>query len=281
MLTLGMSSDITIMMPCFNEEAHIERKIVTLISAKLPPACIIILDDGSTDNTYAKISPFLSNSLRLLQHSSNLGLHAALKSLLSQTINTSYFALTTPSDIYCDTFFLAVSRAIRAFNPDFVFTQSFASESLNEYQPPSENVYDVPLLHVSRTAFQVPRFLLSVGLRFPSSNAVVYNKKHLSAARLLLANRGLECYIDIIFLAHLFAISQSIVFINSPMCYANIDQASYGKMLARRLSFRKVIYLIMMLSVRTNFGLIPFVIIAKHLTKDMLLRINSNKDCCI
>ncbi len=60
-------------MPAFNEQKNIENTLKTLTKLKLP---IIVVDDGSEDDTYDKANRF---KILTLRHKINLGKGAALK----------------------------------------------------------------------------------------------------------------------------------------------------------------------------------------------------------
>jgi len=51
---------VSIIVPAFNEEKVVARTIETLVEADYPDKEIIIVDDGSQDNTYQVASMFAS-----------------------------------------------------------------------------------------------------------------------------------------------------------------------------------------------------------------------------
>ncbi|MDI6785159.1 MAG: glycosyltransferase family 2 protein [bacterium] len=67
---------IFIVMPVFNEEKKVIDVLKELSKTKYP---IIIIDDGSTDNSFNKIKNLKLKKTILLQHKINLGKGAALK----------------------------------------------------------------------------------------------------------------------------------------------------------------------------------------------------------
>lgn len=62
--------DTCIIIPAYNEEKHIGNLIDQLLKRKIPKHCILAIDDGSTDNTWAIISKKLEWVIR---HSKNKG----------------------------------------------------------------------------------------------------------------------------------------------------------------------------------------------------------------
>ena len=72
---------LSILVPVYNEENTINAVLIKLLSLRLP--CkkeIIIIDDGSTDSTKAKISQFPSSKFKTIRHTTNLGKGEAIKS---------------------------------------------------------------------------------------------------------------------------------------------------------------------------------------------------------
>jgi len=66
---------ISLVIPLYNEEKHIVPVVNDLIKYKLP---IIVVDDGSTDNSKLKINSKFKD-VTLLEHKINLGKGAAMK----------------------------------------------------------------------------------------------------------------------------------------------------------------------------------------------------------
>lgn len=67
---------ILIVLPVYNEEERVLSVLKDLSKTKFP---IIVVDDGSTDNSFKKIKELKQKNLILLQHKINLGKGAALK----------------------------------------------------------------------------------------------------------------------------------------------------------------------------------------------------------
>ena len=44
-------SDFSVIIPCFNDDKFLERSIGSCLAQSLPPEQIIVVDDGSVDNT--------------------------------------------------------------------------------------------------------------------------------------------------------------------------------------------------------------------------------------
>jgi cellulose synthase/poly-beta-1,6-N-acetylglucosamine synthase-like glycosyltransferase len=68
---------VSIIVPAFNEEKVIVRTIETLLEADYPNKEIIVVDDGSSDNTYAIASKYIGKGIKVV-HRPNGGKFAAL-----------------------------------------------------------------------------------------------------------------------------------------------------------------------------------------------------------
>ncbi len=80
-----MSYTLSIIIPCFNEEATIERLLEKVKSSPVKNKQIIVVDDGSTDGTRDLLSGKLNIYIDLLElHNSNQGKGAAIRTGISK-----------------------------------------------------------------------------------------------------------------------------------------------------------------------------------------------------
>lgn len=73
---------VSVYIPCFNGERHIAQCIASLLTQSHLPDEIVVVDDGSTDNS-AKIAT--TYPIKLVQHDRNRGLAAARNTGISHT----------------------------------------------------------------------------------------------------------------------------------------------------------------------------------------------------
>lgn len=81
--------EISIILPCFNVIGHLEKTLNLLTKAldlHLKSWEIIVVDDGSTDNTSSVVQEFSSPSVRLLKFHKNRGKYAAIKSGIAESL---------------------------------------------------------------------------------------------------------------------------------------------------------------------------------------------------
>lgn len=74
---------LTVVVPCFNERATIEDTLRQIATAPVVPTEIILVDDASTDGTFALAANLDIPGLRLFQHEHNRGKGAALRTGLA------------------------------------------------------------------------------------------------------------------------------------------------------------------------------------------------------
>lgn len=72
--------NLSIIVPVYNEEQTIRQVVSKLLSLRLSAKIeIIVVDDGSTDRTYKRISNIKLNNFKIIKHKKNLGKGEALK----------------------------------------------------------------------------------------------------------------------------------------------------------------------------------------------------------
>lgn len=72
-----MKNIFTIVIPLFNKENYIQATIRSVLNQSFQEFEVLIVDDFSTDKSLAIVNNFLSNKVKILQHSINKGLSAS------------------------------------------------------------------------------------------------------------------------------------------------------------------------------------------------------------
>lgn len=73
----------TVIIPAFNEENAIEKCLSTLLEL-YPQISIILVDDGSEDQTFQKANRFSSTNVKIIKHAMNKGYGASLKTAMKK-----------------------------------------------------------------------------------------------------------------------------------------------------------------------------------------------------
>jgi len=89
---------ITVLMPVYNTEKYIEDSINSILNQSFVDFELLIIDDGSTDNSVAKIEKFNDKRIILIKNKKNLGL-ASVRNIGLNYINTKYIAFLDSDDI--------------------------------------------------------------------------------------------------------------------------------------------------------------------------------------
>ncbi len=107
----GKSSNVTVIIPCYNDGQYIMEALQSLYKQTLLPEKIIIVDDGSNIDT-KKIVRTINHSLVQVIHQENKGVSAARNLAISIT-ETDYIANLDADDFYEPTF---IEKAVRELN---------------------------------------------------------------------------------------------------------------------------------------------------------------------
>jgi glycosyltransferase involved in cell wall biosynthesis len=85
-----LSPDLSIILPMYNEEKAIGRTLhdLTLILSSLPGIRfeILVIDDGSSDNSGTEVEKIQNHCIRLIRHPYNIGNGAAVKTGIRQAV---------------------------------------------------------------------------------------------------------------------------------------------------------------------------------------------------
>ena len=88
---------VSIVMAAYNRAGTIGRAIDSVVKQSYPNIELIIVDDGSSDNTIGCIQPYLSQRVRLIKHDINKGVTAAKNSGLNQ-LKGEWFTILDSDD---------------------------------------------------------------------------------------------------------------------------------------------------------------------------------------
>ena len=91
------SAEITIIIPLYNGEKHIAQTLEALLLQSLKEFQIIVIDDGSTDSSFRKVTEIKDSRIRLIRQR-NLGLAVALNNGINQC-TSKYIARNDQDDI--------------------------------------------------------------------------------------------------------------------------------------------------------------------------------------
>lgn len=122
--------DISVVIPLYNKSAEISRALHSVMAQSLCPREIIVVDDGSTDDSAEKVKAFNSPQLRLISQENkgvsvarNVGLKAAM---------SHWVAFLDGDDIWCADFLATIAELIKRYPCCGAYGTSFFVEQNNE-----------------------------------------------------------------------------------------------------------------------------------------------------
>ena len=92
---------VTVLMPVYNGARFLREQVDSILSQQHVDVRLVILDDGSTDNSFALATQLAEKERRitLVERRPNAGLIAAVARLLSY-VDTPYFAMSDQDDVW-------------------------------------------------------------------------------------------------------------------------------------------------------------------------------------
>ena len=91
-------NQLTVILPCYNSEKYIYQSITSILNQTFKNFKLIIINDGSTDNTLKIIKSFKDKRIKLINNKGNKGLIYSLNKGISQA-NSIYLARMDGDDI--------------------------------------------------------------------------------------------------------------------------------------------------------------------------------------
>ena len=113
---------LSLIIPLYNEEATIKKVLTTLLRLSLPQVQleIIVVDDGSTDNSLKKIREIKSKKIKVVKHTVNTGKGAAIISGVKKA--SGEYILIQDADLeYNPKYIKNLLKPILASESDVVF----------------------------------------------------------------------------------------------------------------------------------------------------------------
>lgn len=122
-------SSVSVIIPAYNVEEYVEQAIESVLSQTIMPEEIIIINDGSTDNTAHVLEKYENNSFIKIFHTLNKGLGEARNRGLKES-SSEYVYFFDSDDLLNSSFIEKIKFNIKQYsNPDIIF---FSGQSFHD-----------------------------------------------------------------------------------------------------------------------------------------------------
>lgn len=185
-------SKLSVILPCFNEEENIKQipiELLPVLKGLKEDFEIIIIDDGSTDNSVKEILKINEPSIKLIKHPKNLGLGSVIKTAIDNA--TGDLLVTLDADFTFSPKFIPLLFENMKKNQDIDFI--IGSPSLGGY---GKDIGFFRLI-ASKLANKTYSFLL--GRKNVSVTPIFRLYKTEQLKKLSLESKGFEVVAEILF----------------------------------------------------------------------------------
>jgi cellulose synthase/poly-beta-1,6-N-acetylglucosamine synthase-like glycosyltransferase len=112
------ADELTVIVPAYNEAEHVADTIKSLLTQTTPPRTILVVDDCSTDDTYAVAA---SLGVEVIRPDANSGSKAGAQTLALHHVKTKYVMAVDADTVLADD---AIERLSAAFDEESVVAAS-------------------------------------------------------------------------------------------------------------------------------------------------------------
>lgn len=128
-----MTSELTVVIPLYNKEHYIQRALESVLSQHQQVDEIIVVDDGSTDNSAQKVKDLNNAKIKLIQQT-NSGVSVARNTGIKNT-KSKYVAFLDADDIWQSNFTENIFTLIRNYPKAGMFATAYSFLSNGKRTP--------------------------------------------------------------------------------------------------------------------------------------------------
>lgn len=119
---------VSVIMSVYNDEKNIQNSIESILNQTYKNIELLLVDDGSTDNTYKIINSISDKRLKIFKNKANIGLTKSLNFLINKT-NSDFIARQDSDDISFDKRIEIQMETILSNKYDAVFSRAIIKDS--------------------------------------------------------------------------------------------------------------------------------------------------------
>jgi len=128
----------SIVIPLYNKKAHIKRAIKSILQQTYQKFEIIVIDDGSTDNSYEEIKEIKDSRLSIYRKD-NEGVSVA-RNFGVEKANNDYIAFLDADDVWHSLFLESILNLIREYPDAGAYASSYNFRTLNNIKKANINI---------------------------------------------------------------------------------------------------------------------------------------------
>jgi glycosyltransferase involved in cell wall biosynthesis len=113
-----------VVIPLFNKETFVANAINSILNQTFQDFEIIVVEDGSTDNSLARVIDIKSESIHIIQHHKNKGLSAARNTGILHT-KADYITFLDADDVWKPTYLAKIHSLITQFPEAQLFATNY------------------------------------------------------------------------------------------------------------------------------------------------------------
>lgn len=133
----------SVVIPLYNKEKYITNAINSILNQDFNDFEIIIVNDGSTDNSLEQIKSLLSDKVRLIEHNKNKGLSAARNTGIKNA-KANYIAFLDADDLWLHGYLSAIKNLINLYSEAKIFATSSNDVYPNKTYKTYNSINNVP-----------------------------------------------------------------------------------------------------------------------------------------
>jgi glycosyltransferase involved in cell wall biosynthesis len=114
----------TVVIPLFNKETFIVNAINSILNQTFQDFEIIVVEDGSTDNSLAKVAEMKSDAIQIIQHDKNKGLSTARNTGI-QKAKADFIAFLDADDVWKPNYLAKIHSLITQFPEAQLFATNY------------------------------------------------------------------------------------------------------------------------------------------------------------
>ncbi len=161
----------TVIIPLYNKENYIENTLKSILNQTFTDYEVLIVNDCSTDKSVEKVKPFLSETIRLIEHTVNKGLSASRNTGIKKA-NANYITFLDADDVWKPTFLETIHQLVKDFPEAKIFGTNYEEVYSNNIVSPINfsNVID------SNNAQIIDFFKYNLGQGIYNHGSVCFHK---------------------------------------------------------------------------------------------------------